>query len=43
MHPYVDALLWQDLAVPSPDRAVYVDWIMDKIVKDEYLAALRDK
>jgi hypothetical protein len=40
MRPYIDALLWQDLEVPSPDRERYVNWILDKIIKDEYLAAL---
>ena len=43
MRPYVDALLWQDLGVPSPDRERYANWILDRIIKDEYLAALRDK
>lgn len=35
MRPYVDAVFWQDLGVPSPDRERYVDWILDKIVKDD--------
>ena len=40
MRPYVDAVFWQDIGIPSPDRERYVDWILDKIVKDEYLAVL---
>lgn len=40
MRPYVDAVFWQDLGIPSPDRELYVNWILDKIVKDEYLAIL---
>jgi len=40
MRTYVDAVLWQDLGVPSPYRERSVDWILDKIVKDEYLNAL---
>ena len=43
MRPYVEALLLQDIGVPSPDRERYVDWILDKIVRDEYLAILHDK
>jgi hypothetical protein len=43
MRPYVDAVLLQDLGVPSPHRERSVDWILDKIFKDEYLAVLHDQ
>jgi hypothetical protein len=42
MRSYVDAVLWQDLGVPSPDREHSVDWILDKIIKGEYLAVLHN-
>jgi hypothetical protein len=40
MRPYIDAVFWQDLGVPSPEKEKYVDWILDKIVEAEYKAAL---
>jgi hypothetical protein len=39
----VDAVLWQELAVSSPEKERYVDWILDQIVRREYLAALGDE
>ena len=42
MRPYVDAVFWQDLGVPSPERATYVDWILDQIFRPEYFGLLRD-
>jgi hypothetical protein len=38
----VDAVLWQDIGVPSPAREGYADWILDRIFKEEYLAVLSD-
>ena len=38
----VDAVFWQELAVASPERERYVDWILDQIVRQEYMAALGD-
>jgi hypothetical protein len=43
MRPHIDAVFWQELAVSSPEREVYVDWILDKIIKNEYNAALYDE
>ena len=37
MRRRVDAVLWQDAGIPS-----HVDWILDRIFKDEYLALLTD-
>lgn len=37
MRTQVDAVLWQDVGVHSPDREKYVDWILDRIFKPEYL------
>jgi hypothetical protein len=42
LRPYVDAVFWQELEVPSPEREEYVDWILDKIFKSEYKAAISD-
>jgi hypothetical protein len=42
MRPYVDAVFWQELAISSPERERYVDWILDWIVKPDYLAAVGD-
>ena len=43
MRPYVDAVFWQDLGIPPPEKERYVDWILDGIFKKEYLAVLDDK
>jgi hypothetical protein len=43
MRRRVDAVFWQELAVPSPERERYVDWILDQILRQEYLAALSDE
>jgi|SRR5215469_4303167 len=42
MRRRIDAVLWQDIGVPSPERERYVDWILDEIFKDEYTALLSD-
>jgi hypothetical protein len=42
MRRRIDAGLWQDIGISSPERARYVDWILDEIFKDEYVALLRD-
>jgi hypothetical protein len=39
----VDAVFWQELAISSPERERYVDWILDQIVRQEYLAAVGDE
>jgi hypothetical protein len=43
MRRRVDAVFWQELAVSSPERERYVDWILDQILRQEYLAALGDE
>ncbi|MBC9878970.1 hypothetical protein G8O24_16645 [Bradyrhizobium sp. INPA01-394B] len=43
MRRRVDAVFWQELAVSLPERDRYVAWILDHIVKQEYLAALGDE
>ena len=40
MRPYIDAVFWQEIGIPSPEKEIYVDWILDKIIKKEYLSAL---
>jgi hypothetical protein len=43
MRRSVDAVFWQELAISSPERERYVDWILDQIVRQEYLAAVGDE
>ncbi|TGL31636.1 hypothetical protein EHQ52_17060 [Leptospira koniambonensis] len=40
VEPYVHAVFWQDLGVEDSQR--YVDWILDRLVKHEFLAVLED-
>jgi hypothetical protein len=42
MRKSVDAVFWQDLGIPAPERDTYVDWILDRVFKAEYLALLND-
>ena len=42
MLKYVDAIFWQDLGIEAPEKDRYVDWILDRIFRDEYIAALQD-
>ncbi len=43
IRPRVDAVFWQDIGVPSPDREKFVEWILDEIFKPEYMALLRNE
>jgi len=43
IRPYIDAVLWQEIGVPSSDRARFVDWILDEIFKPEYIGLLRNE
>lgn len=42
MRRRVDAVFWQELGISSPERDRYVDWVLDQIFRQEYLAALGD-
>src|SRR5258706_243334 len=42
MRARIDAVLWQDIGISSPERESYVDWILDRIFKDEYVAVFID-
>jgi hypothetical protein len=42
MRRRVDNVLRQNAGIPSPQRETQVDWILDRVFKDEYLALLTD-
>jgi hypothetical protein len=42
MRPYIDALFFQDLGLSPSERNRYVDWILDKIIRPEYVRVLED-
>ncbi|PJZ76220.1 hypothetical protein CH365_15480 [Leptospira neocaledonica] len=43
IEPMVYAMFWQDLDIPGEHAVTYVNWILDRLFRPEYLSALEDK